>query len=247
MDPADHLTWLVAELYAAEAAGEKVHVLAHSTNGDHWGTEYAKIIRRFENTVVAQFTGHTHNDGFQIYYDEAGERAIMTDFTVGSVSTFSDVNIVYRILTVDGEYEGSSHRVIDMETYVADVEEASSAGGEDVAPEYYLLYDARKDYGMDTLFPADYDKLVQKFASDGDRGAAWSKFERYWASDVEGGSISNRCDFLCGFTIGDPSDRRKCEEYQEVCGKSNNGANGLSAMSSIVVFIVTLFTSLMLN
>merc|ERR1712080_272773 len=71
-DPGNMLAWLAEELAVAEQARERVHILSHVPAGvseclGGWGREYAKIISRFENTVVAQFHGHTHNDHFQVY------------------------------------------------------------------------------------------------------------------------------------------------------------------------------------
>lgn len=46
-----HLEWLVSELYKAEIAGEKVHILSHIPPGVHdliytWTREYNRIINR---------------------------------------------------------------------------------------------------------------------------------------------------------------------------------------------------------
>jgi sphingomyelin phosphodiesterase len=68
------------------------------------------IYFRFENTVVAQFHGHTHNDHYLLYFDESdSERATSVAFIGGSGTAFSDVNPNYRIYIVDGEYDGTSY------------------------------------------------------------------------------------------------------------------------------------------
>lgn len=54
-DPEDskkHLDWLIQELYKAEQAGERVHILAHIPPGVHdlihtWTREYNRIVNRF--------------------------------------------------------------------------------------------------------------------------------------------------------------------------------------------------------
>ena len=33
-----------------------------------WSHEYNRIVRRFNNTILGQFFGHTHNDEFEIFY-----------------------------------------------------------------------------------------------------------------------------------------------------------------------------------
>jgi hypothetical protein len=34
-----------------------------------WSRNYYKIIQRYENTITAQFYGHTHYDEFEVFYD----------------------------------------------------------------------------------------------------------------------------------------------------------------------------------
>jgi len=67
------------------------------------------IFARFENTVVAQFHGHTHNDHFNLFYDlEDPSRATTVAFIGGGATAYSDVNPNYKIYQVDGEREGST-------------------------------------------------------------------------------------------------------------------------------------------
>ena len=64
---------------------------------------------RFENTVVAQFYGHTHNDEYIVFYDsETNSRPTNIGFVTPSVSTYSGYNMGYRLYTIDGFYEGNS-------------------------------------------------------------------------------------------------------------------------------------------
>lgn len=51
VDPSGQLAWFVDVLLAAEAAKEKVHILAHIPPGnddclESWGREFAKIVDR---------------------------------------------------------------------------------------------------------------------------------------------------------------------------------------------------------
>ena len=43
---------------------------------------------------------------------------------------------------------------------------ATNAAGESVRPEYFKLYDARTDLGMENLFPAEWDRLARRMADD---------------------------------------------------------------------------------
>lgn len=73
-DPSEELQWLIDELQSAEIANEKVHIIGHIPPGNQdclriWSHNYYEIIARFENTVAAQFFGHTHFDEFEVFYD----------------------------------------------------------------------------------------------------------------------------------------------------------------------------------
>jgi sphingomyelin phosphodiesterase len=70
---------------------------------------------RFENTVAAQFHGHTHLEHFNLFYSaDDSMRAISAGFVGGSATAFGGVNPNYRIYSVDGDYAGSSYvRVSD--------------------------------------------------------------------------------------------------------------------------------------
>ncbi len=114
IDPGSQLAWLSGELLAAESAGEKVHIVSHIFGGGGsslgaWGREYNRLISRFEDTIAAQYFGHSHKDEFLVYYDtETNSRAVSVGYITPSVGTRSNLNPSYRIFTVDGEYDGSS-------------------------------------------------------------------------------------------------------------------------------------------
>ncbi|GMR39737.1 hypothetical protein PMAYCL1PPCAC_09932, partial [Pristionchus mayeri] len=127
-DPDGTLSWLVSELLASEQKGEKVHIISHIPAGDNycikgWAHNFYEIVNRFENTITAQFYGHTHYDHFEVYYDESNPAGRPThfNFITPSLTTYSYVNPAYRIYTIDGGYEGASYTVLDTETYVTDL------------------------------------------------------------------------------------------------------------------------------
>lgn len=73
-DPATELQWFIYELQSAEFSNEKVHVIGHIPPGHSdclkvWSRNFYKIISRYENTIMAQFYGHTHFDEFEMFYD----------------------------------------------------------------------------------------------------------------------------------------------------------------------------------
>lgn len=67
-------------------------------------------LSRFENTIRAQFFGHTHNDEFIMFYDSATmSRPLNLAFVTPSVTTFTGMNPAYTIYTVDGPHEDASY------------------------------------------------------------------------------------------------------------------------------------------
>lgn len=74
-DPADELTWLINELQSSELTGEHVLIIGHIPPGSNdclqvWSSNYYRIVNRYESTIAAQFFGHTHQDEFQLFYEE---------------------------------------------------------------------------------------------------------------------------------------------------------------------------------
>ena len=68
-----------------------------------WGREFARVVSRFENTVVGQFYGHTHQDEFIVFYEPeaANARATNVAFISPSVATWTNLNPSYTIFTTD--------------------------------------------------------------------------------------------------------------------------------------------------
>jgi len=215
-DPGNILQWLVEELTKAEAAGEKVHILSHVPSGNaeclgSWGREFGKIISRFESTVMAQFNGHTHNDHFEVFYDpEEPSRATNVAFITPSVSTYTDLNMGYRLYTVDAGHPGQSFRVLDTETYVFDMA-AANAAGKDTKPEYVKLYSALADLELSSLLPGDLDLLVRRLATDDDFYAKWATyFVKAGPSGAAG--PEHRRGVLCDLLTTSTLDKSKCNE-----------------------------------
>jgi len=213
-DPFGLLPWLYDILLAAESKGEKVHILSHAPPGDNtvvtgWAKNWAKVVDRFANTISAQFYGHTHNDQFELWYDtETNSVPINVGYVTPSVTTFTGLNPSYRIYTVDGPYEGASMQITDVRTYVMDLAKANK--GETKRPEYYLLYDHRKDLGMDNLYPKDFDSLARRLAVDDE---LLNKFFRYFNSNSYGnGNGVSKYDLICTMLRVSYVDESKCAE-----------------------------------
>ncbi|XP_067142127.1 sphingomyelin phosphodiesterase-like [Centruroides vittatus] len=177
-DPAQQLRWLVNELQTAELKGEKVHIIGHIPPGSSdclrvWSRNYYKIIQRYNDTVTAQFFGHTHMDEFEVFYDTDTATAINVAYIGPSITTYNSVNPGYRIYTVDGNYANSSRVVLDHETYFLNLTEANLTD----KPVWKFEYSAKKVFNMSSLLPSEWDKLLKRFDND---DKVFQQFYRYY-------------------------------------------------------------------
>ncbi|XP_033465658.1 sphingomyelin phosphodiesterase [Epinephelus lanceolatus] len=201
-DPANQLQWLVHILQESEDKGEKVHIIGHIPPGlclGSWSWNYYHIVNRYESTITGQFFGHTHMDEFQMFYDEETmTRPLGVAFIAPSVTTYVNLNPGFRVYYVDGNYQGSSRLVLDHETYILNLTEVNHSPGDPRGPEqnpkWTLLYRATEAYGLTSLFPSDYNGLMQTFIKD-DR-----VFQKFWYLRHKG-HVSEPCKETCKTTL----------------------------------------------
>ncbi|KAM4697277.1 sphingomyelin phosphodiesterase [Discoglossus pictus] len=214
-DPAGQLQWLVGELQEAEDNQEKVHIIGHIPPAvcmKSWSWNYYRIVSRYESTIAAQFFGHTHLDEFEIFYDEETlTRPVSVAFIAPSVTTYINLNPGYRVYQADGEYPGSSHMVLDHETYILNLTEVNARPKEE--PRWTFLYSALKTYNMTSVYPADWDDLVQRFLKD-DR-----LFQTFWYLHHKG-HVDEVCHetckstLLCSLRTGRSNDPQLCKNLR---------------------------------
>jgi sphingomyelin phosphodiesterase len=91
-----------------------------------WSRNYYKIISRYENTITAQFFGHTHYDEFEIFYDQLDmSRANNIAYIGPSVTPYYDLNPGYRLYYIDGDHESTTRLVIDHESWIMNLKDAN--------------------------------------------------------------------------------------------------------------------------
>ncbi|XP_077541220.1 sphingomyelin phosphodiesterase-like [Haemaphysalis longicornis] len=138
-DPGGQLKWLVDELYDAEKAGDKVHLIGHIPPGipdclDTWSAMFHRIVERFSETVAGQFYGHTHYDEFILYQSSANRnRTFGVAFIAPSATSYSFLNPAYRIYELDPR----SKLVTKHDTHFLNLTEANQ---EDAEPTWRLEY-----------------------------------------------------------------------------------------------------------
>ncbi|XP_003465367.1 sphingomyelin phosphodiesterase [Cavia porcellus] len=194
-DPAGQLQWLIGELQAAEDRGDKVHIIGHIPPGHclkSWSWNYYRIVSRYENTLAGQFFGHTHVDEFEIFYDEETlSRPLSVAFLAPSATTYISLNPGYRVYQIDGNYPGSSHVVLDHETYILNLTQANVPGA---TPHWQRLYRARETYGLPNALPAAWHDLVYRMRDD------TQLFQTFWFLYHKGHPPLEPCGTPCRLT-----------------------------------------------
>jgi len=214
-DPDYTLQWLIEELLESEGMGERVHIISHIPAGDTyclkgWSKNFYDIINRFESTIAAQFYGHTHQDHFQVYYENSDSNGRPSHFNwiTPSITTGNWNSPAYRIYTIDGNYTGSTWTVLDAETFTTNLTDANANNRE---PQWQLEYDTRREFGMTDLSPESWNDLTERLYKDNELFAKFLRY--YWRSD-HGQNCDNQCrrEYICYLkTAKSWEDQRFCQ------------------------------------
>ncbi|KAF9096097.1 hypothetical protein BGX29_008745 [Mortierella sp. GBA35] len=154
-DPFGELKWFIAQLQAAEDAGERVWIIGHVSPSQtdciqNWAALYHQVAQRYSPHVIAeQFFGHSHYDEFAITYGPGAknaQNAITTSWIAPSVSPYTDLNPGFRTYKVDT----GNWNVYDSNTYIADLSKAAEWDATGATPDWHLEYSAREAYGAYT-------------------------------------------------------------------------------------------------
>ncbi|XP_077990260.1 sphingomyelin phosphodiesterase-like [Glandiceps talaboti] len=165
-DPTGELKWLIDVLQAAEINEEKVHIIGHnhpSSCMKAWGWNYYRIVDRYESTILGQFFGHSHDDFFEMFYDEKTlSRPTSVAYVSGSVTPFQSLNPSYRIYDVDGNYTKSTRAILDHHNYVLNLTDANLTN----KPKWFHEYSAKSAYNMKALQPSDWQKVIENLKTN---------------------------------------------------------------------------------
>lgn len=105
-----------------------------------------------------------------------------------SVSSQPSLLAGYRVYQIDGNYSGSSHVVLDHETYILNLTEANEPGA---TPHWHLLYRARETYGLPNALPTAWHDLVYRMRRD------TQLFQTFWFLYHKGHPPSEPCGTPC--------------------------------------------------
>jgi len=148
LDPSGQLAWLISELAAAEAAGQRAYIIGHMPMGTgdafHAASNYFdQIVNRFSATIAALFFGHTHNDQFQIAYNNYTQQTYQNALEVSYVCPAmvpNSGNPAFRIYSVDPV----TFAILDSVTYFANT---TAPGYQTTGPVWEKYYSAKEAYG----------------------------------------------------------------------------------------------------
>jgi len=162
--------WLTQTLQNSETNGEKVIIIGHIPSGQSiisnyttYAIEYVKIVNRFQNIVVGQFYGHTHDDQFEVMTDESGDPTGVI-YIAPSVTTFTYHNPAFRIYDYDQQFQ-----MLDYHQFIANLTLANQLD----KPTWFLEYSAISEYGMKDMTAQSFLNLAKRFETDDDLFQKW--------------------------------------------------------------------------
>lgn len=168
-DSSGTFAFIISELEAAEAAGQRAWLVGHVESGYTGGDAmpnpsalFYSIVQRFSPHVIAGiFFGHTHNDNLMVYYDSpvSGSLPIanqsnvtLSPINVGwimpSITPLYNVNPSWRVYDIDSE----TFEVVNAYTYYSNISDAGPANWSE--PVWEFEYSTRDAYD-DGSWPAN--------------------------------------------------------------------------------------------
>lgn len=225
--------FLISELEAAEAAGQRVWIIGHVPSGydgsstvDNPSTLFYSIVQRFSPHVIAAiFFGHTHSDQMNLYYDAPvhGNIALKNQsnatFTpinaawIGpSIVPISTDNPAWRYYDIDSK----TFSVINSYTYFSNISDTSSW----TEPVWQFEYSAREVYDDPAApWPAEaplnatwWEGVVERMAKN--ESGLVQTYNKYLSRQVpgEGECVDSSCiaDTVCWIRSGSAVQGREC-------------------------------------
>jgi hypothetical protein len=233
-----HLNWLHDTLLAAEAAGEKVHILAHIFPGGNscfrwWSQNYRRIVERFHRIISGQFNGHSHRDDFNIYYASNNiNLAINYAWNAGATTTYTDLNPSYSLYYVDRvlfvsalvhvkEFSNlfiyfHAQQVNEKESWIYSITEANL--NQATPPRWFRSSPFREEFMIPDLSPASLDHWVTNTLA---RNRATLRRYHEIRHSLAETHLNRPCDdnclrgSLCAIVRNEFGDTRKCDQLSQ--------------------------------
>jgi hypothetical protein len=180
------LAWLEAALAAARQAHEPVWLVYHIPPGfdgyatlqrgtcpgsiiPMWAQVYAEpfyaLLRRYADTVVAGFAGHTHVDDFRLIGDADGRYAFT--LITPAVSPIFGQNPAFRTVVYD-----NAGGILDQTTYgLTNLPEASASAA--IAPKWQAEYTFTRQWNLPRIDVPSLERLHQFTDKSSDGRERW--------------------------------------------------------------------------
>lgn len=194
------LRWLVGVLREAESRNRKAMIIGHQPPdrmNPSFFRNYVEIIWRFENTIVAQYFGHSHKDEFLVFVENstitaAQKRAFGIAYIGPSVTPYSFMNYGFRVYLMNAR----TNYLVDSFTNIFNLTRANMLPHSDAYPLWYLEYNAKHAYKFNgtLMVPQDWANLVTRMYYDDE---LWSRFITYKSKSSD---IVEECDATCRST-----------------------------------------------
>lgn len=218
-DPNGQIAWLIAELDAAEKAGENVYIMGHMPLGEHdalpdHSNFLDQVVKRYSKTIKAMFFGHTHLDHFQISYTDYANRnsdgAMAISYICPSLTPTSGMPS-FKVYDVDPE----TFAVLDASTYIADMSDPTF---QTTGPTWKKYYSSKESYGAllnppltdknAELTPAFWHNVTEAFAAKEESFDAYmARKSRGWRADTTSKCRDKcRADEICQLRAGRSQD-----------------------------------------
>lgn len=124
-DRGHQLEWLENELTEIESLNGTAIMMAHVPDGPEctrqFGKRYHALMDRFQHIIRWGMYGHYHKEQYSVVRDIITQKPIMTNFILGSVTTFIGLAPSFGIITLDPV----TMLPIDFETQVFHLEHAN--------------------------------------------------------------------------------------------------------------------------
>lgn len=211
VDPNSQLSWLISQLSAAEMGGQKAWIISHVPASNdclpNWSNFHNTIVNRFNATIAGIFSGHTHRDQFELYYDgkgQAANNAVQVGWIGPSVTPYTELNPGWRVYTVDP----ATFEVTDAVTYITDLSKAADLDASGDEPTWF------KEYSMRDLLPTwpssaplnatFFAELVDTFQSDDDVFQEYYQYRSKMGPSAAGGCTGScKSDIIQDLMAGD--------------------------------------------